>query len=248
MEELKWWSRLLLVSAIVAVILLVAGPLGYKFGVSPLQPSLVSLLIALVTGAVVVLLSLIMMIVAHFKVMPRNRNLTGIALLVALVPIVVMVPQMRTAQSVPPIHDISTDTDDPPQFVEVVALRADAANDLEYGMESVPAEEHARLQKEAYPEVVTLNTELDVAAAVSRAADVIRSAGHEIVNVDPAAGIVEATATTFWFGFKDDMVVRVRPAEDGGSVVDVRSVSRVGQSDVGANAARISAFLSAFGN
>ena len=74
----------------------------------------------------------------------------------------------------------------------------------------------------------------------------MRSEGHEVVRVDPDAGIVEGTATTFWFGFKDDMVVRIRPGEDGGSVIDMRSVSRVGQSDVGANAARISSFLSAF--
>jgi uncharacterized protein (DUF1499 family) len=55
---------------------------------------------------------------------------------------------------------------------------------------------------------------------------------------------VEATDTTFWFGFKDDVVVRVRAAENGGgSIVDVRSVSRVGQSDLGLNAKRIGSIL-----
>ncbi len=246
MEELRWWSRILVVSAIVAVVLLVAGPLGYKFGLSPLQPSLVSLLIALFTGAVVVLLAFIMTIVSQVKALPRNRNLTVVALLVGAIPIVVMVPQMMAAQSVPPIHDITTDTVDPPRFFEVVALRADAPNDLEYGMENIPPEEMAKMQQAAYPEVRTLATELDVASAVARAADLMASQGHEVVNVDAAAGIVEGTATTFWFGFKDDMVVRVRPGDDGGSIVDMRSVSRVGQSDVGANAARIVAFLEAF--
>ena len=246
MEELRWWSRSLAVMAVVAVLLLVAGPLGYKFGISPLQPSLVSLLIALLTGAIVVLLSLVMLIVSQAKGLPKNRNLTLVGLLVGAVPIVVMVPQMMAAQSVPAIHDISTDTDDVPEFVEVVALRASAPNDLEYGMEDIPADEHARLQREAYPDLATLESELSVADAVSRAADVMRSEGHEVVSVDPEAGIVEGTATTFWFGFKDDMVVRVRPGENGGSVIDMRSVSRVGQSDVGANAARISSFLSAF--
>ena len=70
--------------------------------------------------------------------------------------------------------------------------------------------------------------------------------GLEIVTVDEAAGLVEATDTTFWFGFKDDLVVRVREA-NGGSVVDVRSVSRVGMSDLGANAARILALLERLG-
>ena len=69
--------------------------------------------------------------------------------------------------------------------------------------------------------------------------------GLEIVAVDRGAGLVEATATTFWFGFKDDIVVRV--VGDGeGSKIDLRSMSRVGQSDVGANAARITDFFDHF--
>ena len=66
--------------------------------------------------------------------------------------------------------------------------------------------------------------------------------GWEIVASDPAAGRIEATDTTFWFGFKDDVVVRVAAAPDG-SRVDVRSLSRVGLSDVGTNAARIRKYL-----
>ncbi|MDZ7686837.1 MAG: DUF1499 domain-containing protein [Gammaproteobacteria bacterium] len=80
----------------------------------------------------------------------------------------------------------------------------------------------------AYPKVMTLETDLTVEDAVQRAAEVMRIEGHEVVNVDVDAGIVEATATTFWFGFKDDMVVRVRPWWYGGSIVDVRSVASVG--------------------
>ena len=71
---------------------------------------------------------------------------------------------------------------------------------------------------------------------------VLQDLGLEIVNEDTAAGMIEATATTFWFGFKDDVVVRVR-ATASGSIVDIRSVSRVGQSDLGANAKRIRAIL-----
>jgi uncharacterized protein (DUF1499 family) len=74
---------------------------------------------------------------------------------------------------------------------------------------------------------------------------VLTDQGLEIVAVDSDAGLVEATATTFWFGFKDDLVVRVEAIESG-SRVDVRSVSRVGQSDVGQNAKRIEKFLAVF--
>ena len=76
-----------------------------------------------------------------------------------------------------------------------------------------------------------------------RSEQVVQGLGWEVVNADRAAGRIEATDTTFWFGFKDDVVVRIRPA-DNGSRVDLRSVSRVGGGDIGANAARIRAFSS----
>ena len=82
---------------------------------------------------------------------------------------------------------------------------------------------------------------------VDRTEAVLRGMGMEIVSVNKTMGLVEATATTFWFGFKDDVVVRAQPAADGGTRVDVRSISRVGQSDLGANAARIGEILNGIG-
>jgi uncharacterized protein (DUF1499 family) len=79
---------------------------------------------------------------------------------------------------------------------------------------------------------------------MQRAIDAARASGWEIVSSDTASGSLEATATTRWFGFKDDVIVRVRPEAGGGSRVDVRSASRVGESDLGANAKRIREFLS----
>ncbi|MEX0941364.1 MAG: DUF1499 domain-containing protein [Pseudomonadales bacterium] len=244
MEETRWWTRLLLVSAIVAVVLLLAGPLGYKFGVSGLQPSLISLLLALVTAIVVFLVSLVMVMVASKSGLVSNRKWLLVTLGIALVPLIVMVPQIHTARSVPPIHDITTDTENPPTFDAVVALRINAMNSLEYGAGMSPTE-LATLQQQAYPEVVTLSSDLSFDDAVARAVEVLSVQGLEVVNVDPDKGIVEAVATTFWFGFKDDVVVRVT-ATPQGSLVDLRSVSRVGQSDLGANAARILKFLEAF--
>ncbi|MGH7421143.1 MAG: DUF1499 domain-containing protein, partial [Candidatus Rokuibacteriota bacterium] len=79
---------------------------------------------------------------------------------------------------------------------------------------------------------------------LARAVDVARGLGWEIVAVAPAEGRLEATDRTPWFGFRDDVVVRVRP-DGAGSRVDVRSVSRVGRSDLGTNARRIRGFLEA---
>jgi uncharacterized protein (DUF1499 family) len=74
-----------------------------------------------------------------------------------------------------------------------------------------------------------------------------RAQGWEIVAAVPAEGRIEATDTTRFFGFKDDIVIRVK-AEGAGSRVDVRSLSRVGKSDVGKNASRIRAYLIALGS
>ena len=98
---------------------------------------------------------------------------------------------------------------------------------------------------EAYPDLKPIESDLSVAYAVDRTEATLQAMGLEIVAVDKDAGLVEATATTFWFGFKDDLVVRVQPTHTG-SKIDVRSVSRVGQSDLGANGARIAKFLQAF--
>ena len=143
----------------------------------------------------------------------------------------------QQARSVPRIHDVTTDPDDPPAFVAVLPLRAGARNPAAYGGQAVAAE-----QRRGYPDLrsVDLAVPPDRVLAASEAA--AWQLGWAIVAVAPAEGRLEATATTFWFGFKDDVVVRVRP-RDSGSRLDVRSVSRVGLSDLGANAARIRRFL-----
>ena len=143
----------------------------------------------------------------------------------------------QRADSVPPIHDITTDLADPPAFEAILPLRADAPNPSEYGGDSIAAQ-----QREGYPDLAPLTLDLPLDAAFRRALEAARDMGWQIVDSDPARGRIEATATTPWFGFEDDVVVRVRP-EGGGSRVDVRSVSRVGRSDVGTNARRIEDYL-----
>jgi uncharacterized protein (DUF1499 family) len=92
---------------------------------------------------------------------------------------------------------------------------------------------------------VPIETSLTVSEAILRAEQVLKEQGLEIISIDTERGLLEATDTTKWFGFKDDLVVRVSEGQHGNRV-DVRSVSRVGISDVGVNAARIQKFLDAF--
>ena len=148
--------------------------------------------------------------------------------------------QYLAATSVPSIHNISTDINDPPIFSAVPALRGEGTNPLDYD-----ATKLGPLQSAAYPDLKPMETGLGRSEALTRAVSVLEEMGLEIVTADPQGRIVEATYTSFWFGFKDDLVVRIRP-NGSGSLVDVRSVSRVGQSDLGANAKRISEFLGRF--
>ncbi|HKY60575.1 MAG TPA: DUF1499 domain-containing protein, partial [Gemmatimonadota bacterium] len=144
----------------------------------------------------------------------------------------------RTAERVPPIHDITTDLEDPPAFEAVLPLRADAPNPSQYGGDSIAVQ-----QREGYPELGPLVLEVPPAVVFSLAEETAHAMGWEIVDSDREEGRIEATDTTFWFGFKDDVVVRIAERPEGGTRVDVRSVSRVGRSDVGTNAARIREYL-----
>ena len=124
-----------------------------------------------------------------------------------------------------------------------MAIRSAAkANPLAYDAEALAPQQTA-----AYPWVKPLTLMAPVDEVVDRAEAVLRGMGMEIVSVNKTTGLVEATAATFWFGFKDDVAVRVQAVADGGTQVDVRSISRVGQSDLGANAARIGDILNGIG-
>ena len=141
------------------------------------------------------------------------------------------------ARQLPVIHDLTTDTVQPPQFVAILPLRKDAPNPADYG-----GPEIAEQQKRAYPDLRTEVLDLPFGRAFDRALASARASGWRIVAAEPEQGRIEATDTTFWFGFTDDIVIRMASAGER-TLLDIRSVSRVGKSDVGANARRIRSYL-----
>jgi uncharacterized protein (DUF1499 family) len=159
------------------------------------------------------------------------------ALIVSLGVLWLPLQWLQQARSLPVINDITTDTVNPPAFLAILPRRVDAPVPAAY-----PGGTFAQAQREAYPDIAPLVLRIPPAAAFAKAEDVARTEGWEIVAADQAAGRIEATATTAWFGFKDDIVVRIAPTPQG-SRIDVRSVSRVGKSDLGTNAKRIRAYL-----
>ncbi len=132
-----------------------------------------------------------------------------------------------------PIHDISTDTANPPAFVDIVALRADAPNPADYLDDGT-----AETQAEAYPDIQTLVIDAAPDQVFANALSAAEAMDWEIVASMPSEGRIEATASTSFVGFKDDVVIRVQ-ADSDGTRVDVRSKSRIGKGDMGVNAARI---------
>lgn len=148
--------------------------------------------------------------------------------------------QQQIAATVPPIHDITTNISNPPQFVAVVPLRASAPNPPEY-----LGGETAQLQRQFYPDIMSrvyVQPPQEVFAIVG---EVISEMGWELVDANMADGRLEATDTTQWFGFKDDVVIRLEAGPANSTVLDIRSKSRIGRSDIGVNANRIRAFTAA---
>jgi uncharacterized protein (DUF1499 family) len=188
-------------------------------------------------GLAALVLSLVGAVLARPGRMLKGFMPAVAGVLIGLSLIGVLLNWMSTAKRVPPIHDITTDTQKPPVFVAILPLRAHAANSPEYGGPEIAAQ-----QRKGYPYLGPLLLPDLPNKAFDRALSAARGMNWEIVATDPAAGRIEATDTTFWFGFKDDIVVRITPAGNG-SRIDVRSVSRVGKSDVGTNAKRIEKYL-----
>jgi uncharacterized protein DUF1499 len=240
METRKAGAGVAVVALVVAVLaladLLLAGP-GSRMGWWTFRTGLLVMLKWAAYGGIA---AIVLAVIA--LALGGRRPLAAVALLVGAAALVPPLLFQRTAKSVPPIHDITTDTDNPPAFVAVLEKREGASNSAEYGGAEVAAQQH-----KAYPDLHTAALPDPPARAFDRALAAARAQGWEIVAAVPSEGRIEATDTTRWFGFKDDVVIRVQP-DGAGTRVDIRSLSRVGKSDVGKNAARIRAYLAALGS
>ena len=232
---MRWVRWAATIGIVAAVLVVVAGPL-HKAGLD-FRAALGMMALAALIGGVAGLVSLIGAIILKRRGAPAGRAWTGaIAGLAALLALVAL---FAGARGVPPIHDITTDTLDPPKLVAVLAARAatSGGNTSDYGGEKIAA-----LQTSAYPAVRPLVLDVPPSQAFQKALTVVGAMGWHLVEAVPSEGRIEATAITGWFGFKDDVVIRIR-AQGSASRVDVRSVSRVGMGDLGANAKRIEGFL-----
>lgn len=185
----------------------------------------------------------------------KPKGSWGKALLALAIPaafIVGLTSVARTAQSVPMIHDVTTDPVDPPQHsARALALREDfGANPVrgfttplgeyeEWNGSDIADQTSAQLIAASYPELRSLETAAAPAAAMTAVQVAMEDIGLTDIAANSASGTAQGIAETFVYGFKDDVAARVRPANNGGSIIDFRSTSRVGLSDLGYNAARL---------
>jgi uncharacterized protein (DUF1499 family) len=219
------------IGVLACLLLMLDGP-AYRAHILGLYAALrIVIPAALFLGLIAIILSLVGL------ARSGSKGMALVGLVLALIAAGMPAKNINTARH-SPIHDVSTDRDNPPQFVAALPLRtaAKAVNSTDYDAKT------AGLQKETYPDIGPLHLDVPPAQAFDRAQAAAKDMKWDIVATDPAQGRIEATATTFWFGFKDDIVVRVT-ADGSGSRVDVRSLSRIGKSDVGANAKRVREYL-----
>jgi len=221
---------MMLRAALISLALVVVGPIATRFGWMRFPLGLGMLALGSLSAAVVVVTALVAAL--------RGGSAAGmVAMLVGIAALVVPVGQLVSAGRAPAIHDITTDTDNPPRFVALLPLRGADASTPNYD-----GPDAAVQQRRAYPDIVPLTLPASPADVLARADRAARALGWTVVATDPLDGRLEATATTFWFRFVDDVVIRIRP-EAAGSRLDIRSKSRVGRGDLGANARRIRAFV-----
>ena len=218
------------------------GLWGWKEGLAALPWTALIALFTLILGIILVVLD-------RRKGRKTRWPLLGTGMLATIAFLGFLIPYGMAITTLPAIHDITTDLADPPQFT-ALTLRADnwdnipGADDGDMrGMN--PRQRWATVHQDAYPDIRSVRIDQPVAVVIEKAKRLAEDRGWKIVNVDPAAGHLEATDTISLFRFKDDIVIRARASENGASsIIDMRSVSRVGVHDLGANAKRVRQFLS----
>ncbi len=235
-HNLSTTARVIKVSALMLVLLLPLSALGTRFDLWPYTAGLLLFALSVLGSLLILSINLIW----NFrKPNTASRSVILYSSLLALIPLVIAMLALRNSSSDVTIHDISTDLDQPPVFVAAIIERGGNSNSLQRDADVLSS------QKKYYGDIKPIFSPLSTKQAFKQAMATSQQLGWKIYAEVPAEGRIEAVATSFWFGFKDDIVIRIRATDDG-SRIDLRSVSRVGKSDLGANAKRIKLFVNTF--
>lgn len=235
----KPWMRWALALQILLLAAMLGGMIANKFELAEFRPAFMTFVYAFKGVMWVTGLSLLACAVIWWRNWQAEKRSALLTLALGAVPVAVVFALIGQGLKVPAIHNITTDLENPPVFEAAYALRGDTLNSLDAPSAEVRAQQAAH-----YPELAPLDLTLTPKAAFTKALQVVDDLGWTLIESSPEDGRIEAYEETLFFGFKDDVVIRIQAVE-AGSRVDVRSVSRVGRSDLGANAKRIKRFLAA---
>ncbi|HEV7734159.1 MAG TPA: DUF1499 domain-containing protein [Candidatus Binatia bacterium] len=218
-------SRTLDVVGLLALVVMGLGPL---LAWLRLVPGLVGFILFALGGLVALIVGVMAVVQAA-----RGRGTGRMRFVAGLVGVGFLALGVQS-RGAPAINDFTTDPDDPPAFHQAASEAANAGRDMAY-----PAP-FAAVQRSCCADLAPIRLAVPPATAFIRVESVALAQPDWIVTRrDPAGGEIEAVATTRVFGFHDDIVIRVRPEQGGGSRVDIRSKSRDGRGDMGTNADRI---------
>jgi len=222
---------------VLALILMLAAPLGYRLRLWSAVTALTKIVaLGLVLAALAVLGAIVSLATGGWQVGPGTTIM--LAAIVVIGGVMVLLPlRAKAIAEKAPIRDITTDVANPPPLRALLPQRQAEGADGAYPGAATAAIQHAN-----YPDLAPLQLDMPPAAAFARALASAKAMGWTIVAEDAAQSRIEAYHRTLWFGFTDDVVIRLAP-EAGGTRVDLRSVSRVGISDLGTNAKRIRAYM-----
>lgn len=202
---------------------------------------------AVLAGGLSFAMAVLWAVPALFLNQGRSAGYGAIALVGAIAFLYTPVNDVVMLRTMPPIHDISSDVMNPPQFKALLALRKSADTPASYEGPLTLNYDGKRttvsaLQKKYYGFIRPIAILTKVPVLYWRAFFAMKRMGWHLVAFDPDTGLIECTETSFWFGLTDDIVIRVMQSGEGARL-DIRSKSRLAGPDMGANAFRIKAYV-----
>lgn len=240
-EGSKVWSKLVLIGSVICIFCVLLAIFGVRLGAFNFRVAS-DMLESTFQASVAVLAVAIIIFIGE----AQTRIKSGAAIVILLLPLIGIwfnkAPNPvldENGKPSAPLNDISTDTQNPPLYEALVAIRPAGSNSLDY------PDNAATLQAERFADISSINSLLSADDAFNKALDLVQQAGWELVYENRETGKIEAVSSTFFFNFKDDVVIRIQN-QDAGSIIDIRSHSRIGKGDQGKNAERVRDFIATF--
>ena len=247
-KTIDYWGYIVLSAGVGALISGLVSAVGTGWGFWEYTSGLKGVAGAFLLGLGAILIGAVQGWRVRKAINPPPRARRWVGMVVALLYVGWVGTFLMAALTVPAIHDVSTDLADPPAF-QTLALRTDNLDNIPGADDKdmrglTPLQRWALVHQKAYGDIRSVRINEPVPMVIAKAERLAKARGWDVAVSLPEEGRLEATVTSAFFRFKDDVVLRVRPSDAGeGSIVDMRSVSRVGISDLGMNAKRVRAFL-----